>query len=1057
MATRKYNYDLNKIKEIFKKNKGPEAHQELAKHIKAAHPGKNNEELIGLGIKSALRAAHVRGWIKKSHNSNVTTSAWPEEKKALLRKLKEERKTAKEIALHPEFVDDFKRYPGYPSHTLGNFMKVVGYDREKLKASKRTGTSKEAEVKDSKELRILIPHITSARFLTVKTARKWFDKLGRRASLHEILTAFVKEGELVRIPGSDPNKDIYFSARPDFYESRELYELFTKLGLEAEIERIFRHIETAAKNGISLGRLKTELYGEAKTQEFLKTFLRFYVERGLLETHGSRYQPSEIAAISGFDPQTIKTLELLEEAAVRAEKPKQLPSSMQEVQKLIEQGRAKRTVPPMKLERSDKSKKIKIALVAEPMYGNQFTDAELLNQYLHRAREHSLHFDMCYATGLVAGTFTGTQQIRRQYTILEEMNAAEVQYRSAELTIQDLEKLSDKIFIELGDDDMQFARDYAEMQQAIEGKVWRFGAKASWSAEAARRRWQREFLDKWKIQSRIIAPYKYRIGRSLLNADEVFERIGRRKTEYWLIVEILAATKHGSPYPEDYKKIVDIEALFGNKGSQRVVTPDTIRLDIGNGREIWFDHGSGHFSSVTQYQSVVHRPEQIMRILAASGRKTPMMFVGAHQETFWATRTPGPNGIWIMQLPGLQDTSMSAERNLQKIHDYIPTAKHWRQHGFRGIPPTPAICDMEILDDGRIRFRLWNRRIAKVIEENKDKPEETATVISLNDLQIGSPTAWPEMAIRALDYALYECMADTIIANGDIIHGHNYPGFAKESNTIALVGLGQQKDFTLKILTPLLLNAPRLQAMYAIDGNHEWNTFGERVAGAHHVNFLTHYLTGYIEGAHRVGQDIPLKIARTEYRTRWPRSGNPEPDKVYAAFHLNRYAGFTVVASHLFNLKSQTRSGNSSPIFQMMNHLAGFASAADIIDLYIGAHYHSPHMAQIAEKLLVHVPACAGQSGFEWHLGLKAQVGFMLFRFSNRLGIEVEFIPWQFLHNHYKLKSPEYRGKEELLCRPKRGTREYRYSKQSPLIEEATDQVNRYVEIDEDLYTVPEE
>lgn len=151
MAEQKYNYDLGEIKEIFKRHSGPEARQELEKHIRAANP-KKDSAFIGLAIKAASKAANDRGWIKDAHNSRLTVFAWPAEKKALYRKLKEEGLTAEEMmARHPELAEDFKRYPGTPSYTLGNFMRVIGYNRKKLQAAIQAKTAKAAKLREMEE------------------------------------------------------------------------------------------------------------------------------------------------------------------------------------------------------------------------------------------------------------------------------------------------------------------------------------------------------------------------------------------------------------------------------------------------------------------------------------------------------------------------------------------------------------------------------------------------------------------------------------------------------------------------------------------------------------------------------------------------------------------------------------------------------------------------------------------------------------------------------------------------------------------------------------------
>jgi hypothetical protein len=90
--------------------------------------------------------------------------------------------------------------------------------------------------------------------------------------------------------------------------------------------------------------------------------------------------------------------------------------------------------------------------------------------------------------------------------------------------------------------------------------------------------------------------------------------------------------------------------------------------------------------------------------------------------------------------------------------------------------------------------------------------------------------------------------------------------------------------------------------------------------------------------------------------------------------------------------------------------------------------------------------ASAGQSGYELHRGLMSTVMFTLVEFDNREGVTVEFVPWEFLQD-YKMQSPFYKGKDELLRRPKPGTVDYKHGKMSPFIESTIDDLTKYIEV----------
>ncbi|MEX2052598.1 MAG: hypothetical protein WD898_00005 [Candidatus Paceibacterota bacterium] len=122
------------------------------------------------------------------------------------------------------------------------------------------------------------------------------------------------------------------------------------------------------------------------------------------------------------------------------------------------------------------------------------------------------------------------------------------------------------------------------------------------------------------------------------------------------------------------------------------------------------------------------------------------------------------------------------------------------------------------------------------------------------------------------------------------------------------------------------------------------------------------------------------------------------------------------------------------------------ARAGRALDILIGGDKHSVWMTQLGDKQIVQAAAAASQSGYELARGLMSTVMFTLIEFSNREGITIEFVPWEFLMN-YKLQAPAYKGLEKDLRRPERGTRDYRLGRMAPYIENMIDEQTQYLEV----------
>src|SRR3989344_4894757 len=106
-----------------------------------------------------------------------------------------------------------------------------------------------------------------------------------------------------------------------------------------------------------------------------------------------------------------------------------------------------------------------------------------------------------------------------------------------------------------------------------------------------------------------------------------------------------------------------------------------------------------------------------------------------------------------------------------------------------------------------------------------------------------------------------------------------------------------------------------------------------------------------------------------------------------------------------------------------------------------------PEKLPASGMLALQMPGLIDQSGLELGFGLTPLSLFCIVEFSNKEGITVEMYPMEYLVD-YQCRSPFYKDKNELLVRPKPGTREYDYGFDSPLIKQWEDEVDsKHVEV----------
>ncbi len=847
-----------------------------------------------------------------------------------------------------------------------------------------------------------------------------------------VLTKFVEWGVLY--PFKTGTYYSYVCNLPGFHSPEETFKLVPD-GVKRAVQHVFDSMVQVGKKPkpLTLDSLAKEFEGKIGAS-LLSSLLDYYIEKGVVECKKGNYYLTQAGATYGLDEQSLKTFSAatLENQLFLEDERSTMIVTLDEAEKALAEEMRKKTVVPIVLNELAGKDSVRITFLAEVLFGNQFTDLGLLNYILPRIKA-----DVIVVSGLVQGVFAGLRVDKRRI-LSEAFGRIGTQYALAGELNRKLEQIARTKVIDIsGDDDWEHAVSVARLLQLGEGKWWNYGmSTSSLSTELKRRLAISEYYKKLDIQWERVGIYQRRFYRSLLNADEVEQIIGVHKSEYRLIIEILIAKRKNFSYPKDYEEVVNVEALFGDIG-KRVVTPDPAPIMIGD-KEIKVVHNVA-FSDITQYVDPMLPPEMIMRNLAARGVKLPFALVNCHQEKFGAHYL---QGHWLINLPGMQNTATSSRFDMKTFNTRVLSSKSLRQETFRKEPVTPGVMDLDLLKDGRTRFHFWNNKIREKIEAQKSEPEVSESVCLLTDLQHGSITMCPELEIAFTDYCLYDQGSTRLWLNGDIIQGINYFQTFAENRPYRLVSIDSQQRFTDKILSPLIFNAPNLKDFFAWLGNHEYNTFGSNISGVNHLAFLEFKLQGYLEGMKMAGKDALLKNAFTISRIRMLNSHNPYGDIVNWPYFTDTVAGFKAALSHMWRFRGRGRT----PIHEASRWMRGMAKTASDIDIMFGGHVHSFWMGMEAEKLMVQLAASASLSGYEMGLGVMSTVLFTRAIFSNRNGITIEVVPWQFLEN-YKLQSPIYKGKEELLKRPKRGTLEYKYGKMSPYIEGVIDELTQYREV----------
>lgn len=842
---------------------------------------------------------------------------------------------------------------------------------------------------------------------------------------------------------------------PDFYKPEELLNLVPG----KEISRIIRPLADGPK---TLEAIEQEVGGNVGVN-ILKTVLDHLVSKGVVVAVSKpmgAFKLTEAAKLTGTDPSSLLALDLFKaENLLDQEEDREAQKvdakDTKTLAELVRKDLASKTIVPRIVE--VKGDSARFFVVGEARLGNQFTDFDLLHfaeEEMKRARP-----DIVVASGFVQGDHRSYQVERlRALTKVALLHKVASQYRNADRFLRSYEESAGSVFYLQGDDDMNIAKSRTLIAMKELLGLRRTGMGALFPEEIARLS-GRDYVGYLEKQWEYVQTYMWRIGRSLLNKDEVNAIVpGLNKSEFLLILMILLFRKFGHEIPESFAKVVDIEALFGDKaGSKRHVTPDPLLLklvfgkDTENARLLQFIHNAA-YSDITQYLDSLIIMEKSFRQLQARGVETPNFVFDFQQERFFGTNV---GGSLIFNLPGCQNTVLAASRRLKTFNTQIVGEKSHKQNTFRKEPVSPGIADFEVFKDGRFKFRVLNNATRQILENSRTVPEVKERLALFQDIQVGSPQMRLEWAIKAHDLALYgPNPVDHVSYNGDILHGVSiYPQFISESRIKKLVSIKSQQAMAGKFIFPFY-PAPTVKHIGRVLGNHEWDNRMTKYEGGDPLSFLETGLTarydsyneGYkralIDGGFKGEIEVPYKdIEIIPYsRGRTSKSGNPEGGgTVHWPFYTKTIGGgFTYAVQHKWQ---PFGGGGRTPVDSQIRWMTNMAKAARGINVMFGGHWHSFWVAMVADILMLQMPGLIDQSGLELGFGLTPLSLFCMAEFSNKDGITVEMYPMEYLVE-YQCVSPFYKGKNELLVRPKPGSREYEYGFDSPLIHQWEDEVD---------------
>lgn len=641
--------------------------------------------------------------------------------------------------------------------------------------------------------------------------------------------------------------------------------------------------------------------------------------------------------------------------------------SIDEAKQLLEVHDEKRALPEVVIETHKPG--FRIAPINALRIGHQdyLHGLDLVEHYVDSLNQRSADEmpDVFLVSDLTYGDFKHTRSGARS-SIAEGHQSMNVQYHLAKQVIDRLKSTGVPVVVNLGENDYQVAHDMAIdavrelrefLKDAEKNNFVHFGRMWEYSQDEAFQKFKKFSID-------YAIPFCMRYGRRLRTADELGELTDGMisKSEFMCLFEHI---KQGRALPSELGIDPDDVRPVGewNADRNKIFTDDcefVFHTQSGEER-ILYQHVLGLTANALAANPMT-RPVKLAQNLgvrASSVLELPTaIMTGQQQEGVMGTHSK----MDIISNPGLTDPMESVKTRAYYRRTTGDTSL--RAMATRGRLWTPGIYEYGHDEPGVVSYVINDRNL---MERSGSMPR--MVVISLNDFQIGSPTARPDLVIKALALVLQtaEDYPVAIHGEGDFVHGFIYPNMSREAQAIGLMDLDSQAEMLKWIIEDTIPDAPKTvkDAIFDIlwqQGNHDEEQ-KIRVPTNHSRN-----VDSTVETWRRALGEAPGDPNTRVNNDRVYQTANGAP--VPSWIGRRQYGAYNMAVAHYHLNKKMYKGGAATPaVYDAYKRLEGMGIAEDV-QILSGAHHHNRQFAMVNGIWIDIGDALADQSEFENMLGL---------------------------------------------------------------------------------------
>lgn len=643
----------------------------------------------------------------------------------------------------------------------------------------------------------------------------------------------------------------------------------------------------------------------------------------------------------------------------------------------------KRTVN--KLHVDIKGESARVMHMTELLYGHK--DADL--DFAQRAFSHLESLpskerpDIVVVSGLIYGSYQHREKNNRRTKTMSVNN----QLGKASEFIKRLQKMGITVVYNKSDNDQKIIEDYTyDAVKILEGVARENGADwptsfAGFNKAQQSHLWQKNYEFQWDV----VFEYMLRCGRRLSTKEEVLRDTGEEVEEYLLLLDAHNRLEKGKELTPLQSKVLEVANIpYSKRQQDQLIVTDDYNLELETGGKIV--NLSGRHELKQTPTSMVKDPTKVARAIVsqmeASGGETPDALIIENQQQSVGMMH---GKTFIMSTPGMTKYNFNSSSYARVQSDKAERiAKSREEVNYAGIQ------QVEFHDDGRISVHLMNDHLMDVAA----KTQERSAAIFFSDWQTGSVTARPDLAAKAMDYALHSVLIKQngmLFLNGDIIQGRNYPEMPNENTNMGLVRIDDQQEFVYTMLREILDKMPRkaknnLQGVHITPGNHEWNS-GHKHFGSTHSIFLK-----------ALFNEASDKLFSTSLHSYDIMTAGTSHMKSYTA--IAELAAHKVLAQHIM-MERGGKGDGGLPINQFAQMLSSSAGPLmKEIDLMGAGHYHHPSYMMTSNKIGLINGSLAGLSGYEWWRGYNPIMGTSIVYLGGNRPPEIEFLTPEFLYGY---------------------------------------------------------